>query len=132
MLAQYVSVKARAWAVAAAAAFLLAGASGAVAAQTAIDVPPQSFDHAQAGSKPIVKWRPDAASLDRERSDGPSFRVNVPLGAGAEAPMIVRLRSPAAQATDADDTDASADLDDDFIRDAEDQEDNFARNATER
>jgi hypothetical protein len=130
MLAQSVSAKARAL-VAAAAALVLAGASGAVA-QTAIDVPPQTFDPGQATPKPVVKWRPDASNLDREPSGGPSFHVNVPLGGGARAPVAVRFHPPGEQAMDADDTDASADLDDDFIRDAEGQDDNFARNATER
>jgi hypothetical protein len=131
MPAQFVSAKARVSVAAAAAAFVLAGASGAVAA-IAIDVPPQSFDHAQARPKPVVKWRPDASSSARELSDGPGFHVNVPLGGGAEAPWTVRFRSPEAQATDAADTDASVDLDDAFIRDAEDQDAGFARNATER
>jgi hypothetical protein len=131
MLVPFVSAKARASVAATAAAFVLAGASGAVA-QAAIDVPPQSFDQVQARSKPVVKWRPDASSSERERSDGPGFHVNVPLGAGAEAPVNVRLRPPGAQATDAAATDASADLDGDFIREAESQDDDFGRNATER
>jgi hypothetical protein len=130
MLAQFVSARTRAWA-AAAAACVLAGASGAVA-RVAIDVPPQSFDQPQARPKPVVKWRPDASRWDRERSDGPGFRVNVPLGGGAEAPVAVRFHPPEEQATDDADIDAAADLDDDFIHDAEDQDDNFGRNAIER
>lgn len=131
MPAQIGSARARAGAAAAVAAFVLAGASGAVA-QAAIDVPPQSFDHAQARSKPVIKWRPDTATWGHEQSDGPSFRVNVPLGAGARAPVTVRFRPADEQATDVDDTDAAADLDQDFIRDAEDQDDDFTRNATGR
>jgi hypothetical protein len=128
--------KTRACAVRAAAAaavvFVLAAASGAVA-QTAIDVPAQSFDQGQArSSKPVIKWRPDDSSWERERNDGPSFRVNVPLGAGAWAPVTVRFEPAEVQATDVDDTDAAAELDDDFIRDAEAQDDDFARNAAAR
>jgi len=123
---------ARAWAARAAVAVLcFAGASGAVA-QTAIDVPAQSFDHGQAVSKPVIKWRPDASDWDRA-SAGPSLRVNVPVGAGARAPVIVRLRQVDEQAADAaDDADAAADLDDDFVRGAQDQDDGFYRNARAR
>src|SRR5262249_33758991 len=78
-------------AAAAAVIFVLAAASGAVA-QTAIDVPAQSFDQGQAKSfKPVIKWRPDDSSWERERNGGPSFRVNVPLGAGDWAPITVRF-----------------------------------------
>ena len=107
------------WAAAASAsACVLAGASAAAAA-TAIDVPAQSFGHGQADSKPVVKWRPDASSWNRERSDGRSFGVNVPLGGGERLPLTVHMFTPEAQCHDADVTTAAEEQDDAFIRGGE-------------
>ena len=117
------TVQARAWgAGAAAAALILAGASGAVA-QTGIDVPPQDFGHGRASSKPVVKWRPNASHWDRARSDGRSFGANLPLGEGARLPLTVHLLSAEDQRRDADVTSTAEEQDDDFVRDAKDRED---------
>jgi hypothetical protein len=107
---------------AAATAFVLAGASGAAAqtdAQTGIDAPAQAqfFGLGQAPSKPIVKLRPDASSWDQDRSAGPSFRVNVPLGGRARLPLTVRIRS-ANEAQETGIANAAADRDGDFVREA--------------
>jgi hypothetical protein len=110
--------KFRVWgagAAAAAAAFVVAGASGAVA-KTAIDVPPQVFDQGQASAKPAVQWRPNAPSWAREPSeDGRSFGVNVPL-AGGRLPLTVHLLSSEAQCHDEDITSAGREQDKAFIR----------------
>ena len=107
---------------AAAAAFVLADASGAAAqtgTQTGIDVPAQAqfFGHGQPPAKPGTKWRPDASSWDQAQSAGPSFRVNVPLGGRARLPLTVRIRS-ADESQEMDVSSAAADRDDDFVREA--------------
>lgn len=107
---------------AAAAAFVLADASDAAAQtrpQTGIDAPAQVqfFSHDRPLSKPVLNWRPDASSWDQERSAGPSFRLNVPLGGRARLPLTVRIRSAdETQATDL--ARAASDRDDDFVREA--------------
>ena len=100
----------------AAAACVLAAASGAVA-QTAIDVPAQVFGSGQASVKPAVKWRPSDSSWVRAPSDGRSFGVNVPLGTGERLPLTVHLLSSEAQCHDEDITSADREQDKAFIRD---------------
>jgi hypothetical protein len=112
-------------AAAAVAVFVLAGASGAVAA-AAIDVPAQSFGQGQASAKRVVQWRPNASSWVREPSDGKSFGVNVPVGAGGRLPLTVHLLSSEAQCHDEDITSADREQDKAFIRDGA-QADDLAR-----
>jgi hypothetical protein len=117
--------------VAATAVVVLGGASAAAAdelgvasraaAATAIDVPAQVFPHDQTSPKPVIEWTraTDAATRERNGVAGRSLRVDLPLGAGARAPVMFHIFSSEDVCHDNMDFTASAaarNQEQDFIR----------------